>query len=139
MLAELAGSVKEERHCQRMLDLLKKPEIVRPQDHIYLYIYLLRNFRTRERTLIWLTENWEYLVGLTGDKSVEDYPRYAANLIRTASEAKVFHDFFQTKRDVPVLKRTLEIAETEISARLKLIEHEQPLIKEKLNKLTKEK
>ena len=139
LLAELAGSVKEERHCQRMLDLLKKPEIVRPQDHIYLYIYLLRNFRTRERTLIWLTENWEYLVGLTGDKSVEDYPRYAANLIRTASEAKVFHDFFQTKRDVPVLKRTLEIAETEISARLKLIEHEQPLIKEKLNKLTKEK
>lgn len=138
LLAELAGFVKTPEHCERMLGLLQEPEIVRPQDHIYLYIYLLRNHHTRERTLIWLTENWDYVVSLTGDKSVEDYPRYAANLIRTPAEAKIFRDFFETKRDLPVLKRTLEIAEAEITARLELITHEQPIIEKKLKDLTKE-
>lgn len=135
LLAELAGYSKDEKHCQRMLELLQQPEIVRPQDHIYLYIYLLRNFRTRERALVWLTENWDYLVSLTGDKSTEDYPRYAANLIRTPEEAKTFHAFCEQQRNLPILKRTLEIGAAEIKARLKLIKREQPSIEQKLQNL----
>lgn len=110
---------------------------MRPQDHIFLYIYLLRNYRTRERTIKWLTEHWDFVVQLTGDKSVEDYARYAANLIRTPAEAQTFYSFFDQKSDDPILARTLKIAHAEIDARLRLIETNHAEVETKLKELTK--
>ena len=116
--------------------LLEQPEIVRPQDHIFLYIYLLRNHRTRARVLDWLTTHWGYVKELTGDKSIEDYPRYASLLIRTPEEAKVFYDFFDPLADDPVLKRTLKMARTDIDCRLQTLRTDTAAVHEKLKTLT---
>lgn len=119
----------------QLLSLLDQPAIVRPQDHIFLYIYLLRNFRTREQTLDWLISHWDYVKTLTGDKSIEDYPRYAAGVLRTAAEAQKFSDFFDQFRDDAVLSRTLKIAHVEIDARLQLIRTQTPAVQAKLRDL----
>lgn len=135
LLFALAGLFKQPEHLDRLIQLLDQPDIVRPQDHIFLYIYLLRNHRTRARVLDWLTTHWDYVKQLTGDKSIEDYPRYASALIRTPEEATVFYNFFDPLQDDPILKRTLKMARTDIDCRLQTIATDSPAVHEKLKTL----
>lgn len=137
LLAVLVSGAKQDAHLQKLLGLLDQTDVVRPQDHIFLYVYLLRNHLTRERAIKWLTEHWDFVVKLTGDKSVEEYPRYAANTIRTPEEAKIFYQFFDTRLDDPILARTLKVARAEIDARLDLIAKDSAAVHEKLQDLVK--
>ena len=139
LLFTMGSFATQPQHLDQLFALLENPKIVRPQDHIFLYIYLLRNSHTRERVIQWLTTHWTYIEKLTGEKSIEDYPRYAAALIRTPEEAKIFYDFFDSKTDDPILKRTLKIARFEIDARLSLIASDAPAVQEKLQKLAKQR
>lgn len=139
ILFTLASLSKDAKHLDQLVALLKQPEIVRPQDHLYLYIYLLRNYRTRAKTLDWLLQNWDYVAKLTGEKSIEDYPRYTAGTLRTTDEAKKFYAFFDPKSDDPVLGRTIKIAHTEIDTRLALIASDAPDVEKKLKELVREK
>jgi len=132
----IAANAKDEQNIDMLLGLLKQPEIVRPQDHLFLFIYLMRNYKVREQALDWLIQNWNYIEQLTGEKSIEDYPRYAAGLIRTQTEAEKFYKFFNTMRDNPVLTRTLEMAEVEVENRLGLIKHDQPAVERALAEKT---
>lgn len=136
LLFTIAALAEQPAHLDRLMELIEQPEIVRPQDHIFLYIYLLRNHRTRARVLDWLTTHWGYVKELTGDKSIEDYPRYASLLIRTPEEAKVFYDFFDPLADDPVLKRTLKMARTDIDCRLQTLRTDTAAVHEKLKTLT---
>ena len=121
-----AGTVaKDERVLDRMLKLLSEPEIVKPQDQTHLFIYLYRNPKSREKAYEWLTKNWEYVKKLAGDKSLDSYPRYMANVIRTEKEYKEWQDFFKPMSDAPALARAIKIGENEIKARLKLIAADQ--------------
>lgn len=137
ILYTLASLAKEPEHLDRLIRLLDEPEIVRPQDHIFLYIYLLRNYRTRARALDWLIQRWDYVMKLSGEKSIEDYVSYTAGLIRTADEAEKFYAFFDTKANDPILSRSIKIAHTDIDARLRLIAHDTPSVEQKLRELIK--
>lgn len=125
-------SAKLPENIEKLFPLLEKPEIVKPQDHLYLYIYLRRNHRTKEKALDWLIENWDYTVKITGEKSIEDYPRYTAGTIYEKAESEKFFAFFNKMKDSPVLKRTLAVAKTEIDSRLKLIATDQADVLRKL-------
>ena len=114
-ITDLSGDSKKQ------LALLDKHDIVRPQDHLYLFASLLRNYKTREKAISWLYAHWDDVVVMTGEKSLEDYPRILATTIRTIEESKAFDEFFGPKKDNPVLTRTLEVADGEINARLRLI------------------
>lgn len=135
LLFALAALSKQPEHLDRLMELLNQPDIVRPQDHIFLYIYLLRNHRTRARVLDWLVTHWDYVKQLTGDKSIEDYPRYASALIRTPEEAAVFYNFFTPLENDPILKRTLKMARTDIDCRLQTIQTDSPAVQAKLKTL----
>lgn len=121
LLATLGVCARQPKNLKILKNLLEAPDVVRPQDNIFLYIYLLRNPYSRPDTLRWLTKNWDYILKITGDKSVEDYARYAADVIRSDEEAKIFFNFFDQKLDDPILSRTLKVARDQIDARLALI------------------
>ena len=108
-------------HNSELIDLLKQPKIVRPQDHLYLFAYLIRNYKTQKDAFAWIYKNWDYVCEITGEKSIEDYPRIMANVIRTNEKAEEFNNFFAKFSENPILKRTLEVAKNEINARLTLI------------------
>ena len=132
ILYTLADFARQPAHHDRLLALLEQPDIVRSQDHLFLYVHLLRNPDTRARALDWLISHWDYVERLTGDKSIEDYPRYTASLIRTPEEAQRFYAFFDPKTDHPTLARTLKIAHTDIDTRLRLIAADAPAVQEYL-------
>lgn len=137
ILYTLTDISKQPKHLEQLLGLLEQPQVVRPQNHIFLFVHLMRNQRTRERALDWLITRWDYVERLTGEKSIEDYPRYAAGIIRTPEEAKKFFDFFDKKADNPVLNRTIKIAHTDIDARLALIAKDSAGVHAKLKELVK--
>ena len=115
-----------------LLGLLEQPEVIRAQDHLFLFIYLMRNYKTRGQALGWLITHWDYVKDLAGEKSLEDYPRYAATLLRTAKEAAEFRAFFELLKSDPVLRRALELAGIEIDCRMRLLADDQPGVAEVL-------
>ena len=124
-LLSTISDARRPENIKKLLELLKNPKIIKPQDRLYLYIYLRRNPKSKEKALDWLFENWDYVEKMAGEKSLEDYPRYTAGTIKNEEESKKYFTFFEKMKDIPVLKRTLKIAETEISSRLKLISQDQ--------------
>ena len=117
---------KDEVTLVRMMELLNQPEVVKPQDQFYLFLYLYRNSVVRERVFLWLTENWDFVRGLAGDKSLENYPRYTASAVRTEKEFAMWWEFFGPMSDDPALARAIEVGKNEIKARLKLIGEDGP-------------
>lgn len=117
-----AGAIsKDEKVLEKMMALLEKPEVVKPQDQLYLYVYLYRNQKIRDKVGQWLTKNWGYVKKMAGDKSLDSYPRYMANVIRTEDEYRQWKEFFMPMKDDLALARAIKIGDKEIKARLKQI------------------
>ncbi len=131
-----SGTVsKNDAVLEKMMSLLEKPEIVKPQDQVYLFVYLYRNTKSREKVFSWLTSHWDYVKEMAGDKSLDYYPRLTANVIRKEAEFAVWKEFFEPMRKDPALKRTIEIGENEIKSRLKLIESDKRAVCAELENL----
>lgn len=131
-----SGTVsKNDAVLEKMMSLLEKPEIVKPQDQVYLFIYLYRNTKSREKVFSWLTSHWDYVKEMAGDKSLDYYPRLTANVIRKEAEFVAWKEFFEPMRKDPALKRTIEIGENEIKSRLKLIESDKRAVCAELKNL----
>lgn len=128
ILYTLVDLARLPEHLDRLMALLEQPELVRSQDHLFLYVHLLRNPDTRSRALDWLISHWDYVERLTGDKSIEDYPRYTASLLRTPEEAQRFYAFFDPKTSNPTLARAIKIAHTDLDSRLRLIATDAPAV-----------
>lgn len=117
----------------RMMDYLRQPEVVKPQDMFHLFLYLYRNARVKTEMFDWMKENWDYIKKISGDKSLDDYPRYTAASVRTEDEYKDYCEFFEPMSDEPALARAIEIGKNEITARLKLIQKDQAAVIKELN------
>ena len=72
---------------------------------------------------------------MAGDKSMDDYPRYTANMVRNEEEFKAWKEFFMPMKENPAMKRAIEIGENEIKARLKLIAADKSAVYEALKKI----
>lgn len=129
------GLTQDEKNIDKLISLLGDPEIIKPQDHLYLFLYAKRNHKASDKALDWLINNWQYVEKMTGEKSLEDYPRYAASTIKTKEEADKFFAFFDQFKDNPVLARALVVARTEIESKLTLIEQDQPAVYDKINQI----
>ena len=119
--------------AQSYFPLLQNGEI-KPQDRLHFFIRLVRNHISRDQALDWMYQNWEWLASAEGDKTIPDYPRLVANIIRTQDDAQRYRDFFEPKQDEPILSRDLKIAFAEIDARLALIASDGPEVIQNLAK-----
>lgn len=112
----------------KMMKLLDEPEVVKPQDQLYLFVYLFRNLKVQEEVFDWLTSHWDYVKNMAGDKSIESYPRYTANTIRTEKMYQKWLDFFMPLAGDSALARAIEIGKREIEAKLKLIREDEQAV-----------
>ena len=123
---------KNHANIDKLVKLLDQPGIVKPQDHLFFFVYLYRNAEASAKVFDWLEHSWDYVKKLAGDKTIEEYPRYMANSIRDGEIAKKFFDFFEPKTQDPALSRALKIARSEIDARLKLIQDNKKAVYDRL-------
>ena len=124
---------RDEKNIRELVGLLGENEVIKLQDQIYLFVRLFRNSRARELTWQWLVENWDWLAKVMGDKSLDSYPRYSANMMRTEKEFTAWREFFDVKRKDPALARAIEIGEKEIAARLELIKKDREAVVKSLD------
>lgn len=137
LLYVLASQVSDPAYLKDMLDLLEQPAIVRPQDLLYLFVYLLRNPCASAATFDWLLSHWDYVEQMAGDKSIESYPRAVSAIIRTPAESEKFFAFFDKYQDNPALSRVIAMARTEVAARLALIADDTAAVTAKLAELAR--
>jgi hypothetical protein len=93
---------------------------IRPQDRLIFFLRLLRNHIIKDEVLDWMFKNWEWLRHEEGDKTISEYPRYVASLIRRADEAEKYKTFFAKYKNENILARDIAVGISEIDARLKL-------------------
>lgn len=116
----------------KVMELLDQPDVVKPQDQFYLFIYLFRNPEVKELVFEWLKGHWDYVKKISGDKSLDNYPRYMAGAIRTKEEFDEYCGFFKPLSKEPALARAIEMGKNEIEARLKLIGVDRDAVVEEL-------
>lgn len=129
-------STKNEATISRLLDLIKQGTIVRSQDATHWLVWLMRNRSGRAIAWQWLQDNWKWIEQtFSGDKSYDDFPRYAAGSLMTRSQLEEYKAFFSPMIDVPALTRVITIGIGEIEGRVQLIERDGPAVRESLAKL----
>lgn len=126
-------STKIPEKIEYLLEFIKNPEIIRPQDVFRWFIYLMRNEHSRSQTWQWIRDNWDWIEKtFKGDMGYDDYPRYAATSLSTKKQLAEYKEFFEPLRTVPELKRTIEMGINEIEARVELIERDKREVQEAL-------
>lgn len=118
-------SAQQPETVQRILQTLKNPKIIRPQDASRWFAYLIRGSEAREAAWQWLQSNWGWVKEtFGGDKSYDEFVRYSAGALLTRQELEEYTSFFTPMLDQPALKRTIELGIREIDGRVRLIERD---------------
>lgn len=135
-LASAITTVRNSESCDYILEQMKNPRVIRSQDVLHWFIYLVRNSFTRRATWSWLKNNWQWVEDTFGsDKSYSDFIRYAGSILRTREHLNEFRQFFNPMKDDLALLRSIDMGEKEITARVELIERDQPEFVEALNNI----
>lgn len=122
-------STRIPKNIDVLLVAMKNPDIVRPQDVFRWFAYLIGGRDSRTQTWQWLQHNWQWVVEtFGGDKSYDDFPRYAANGLITRAELEEYIAFFQPKASIAALTRTISLGIAEIQGRVELIERDKDAV-----------
>lgn len=133
--AGLTSSKKPERIAQ-LLTLLKDDTVVRPQDVARWFVWTMSSREGREPTWQWLQQNWQWITTtFGGDKSYDDFPRYAAGRLVTRQQLNDYRTFFTPMQQEPALARVITMGISEIEARVELIERDSTAVRTALAQL----
>ncbi len=129
-------STKDPEAIRLILASMKDSSVIRPQDVFRWFAYLVRGRDSRELAWQWLQDNWTWVEEtFGGDKSYDDFPRYAANGLLTRKQLEEYKDYFTPMLSNPALKRTIELGVSEIEARVELIAKDSEAVYSVLAKL----
>jgi aminopeptidase N len=116
---------------------LEKDGAVRPQDVGHWFAYLMRNYHARPSIWEWLVADWPRLLKLfDGGKYMEYFIWYSAGPISTSTWQTKFEKFFKPKMKEPAFKRNIQIALSEITARIEWRQREEKRLKKYLKDTT---
>ena len=128
-------ATKNTASIDSLLAAIKDTSIIRTQDVFRWFAYLVRGRYSRNQAWQWMQDNWDWIEkNFTGDKSLDDFPRYAANGLRTEKQFEEFVNFFAELKSNPGLNRAITIGEGEIIGRIAYIKRESPQVIEALRK-----
>ena len=129
-------STRTPETIQKLLLIMKDSSIVRPQDAFRWFVYLIRGRESRQASWNWVKENWTWVEKTyAGDKSFDDFPRYAASGLVTRAQLEDYRMYFTPKMEIPALKRVIQLGISEIEARVELIERDSPAVRKALENL----
>jgi hypothetical protein len=123
-------SVKEASRYKQLIDLLTT-EVIRRQDLMHWYVWLLRNRYSRPATWQWLTSHWDWIMQeFSSDKSFSYFARYAGGVFSRPDELKQFQSFFGPKKDIVAMSRDIILAEQDITSRIAWRERNETAVKQ---------
>lgn len=134
-IAAALTTTHSEAQAKQLLERLKDPNLVKPQDADRWLVYLMRNRYVRETAWSWMVSEWPWIEKTySNDKSYDYMPRYAASICNTREWEKRYKEFFEPKQDQIVLKRNILIGFEEISNRIKWLERDLQAVQDYFSK-----
>lgn len=126
-------STRVEEKIEQLLNTIREPSIIRPQDAARWFVYLVRGRESKEAAWQWIRDNWSWIIEtFGGDKSYDDYPRYSANALTTRQQLEEYKEFFEPKKSIPALTRAIGMGISEIEGRVELIERDKAAVQQAL-------
>jgi aminopeptidase N len=120
-----------------LLETIKDPKTVRPQDVARWFVYLIRGRESKKASWQWIRDNWQWIVDtFGGDKSYDDYPKYSASALVTREQLAQYREFFEPMQDIPALTRAIAVGLSEIEGRVELIERDKAAVQAALLELS---
>lgn len=114
----------------QLLERLKDPNVVKPQDADRWLVYLMRNRYVRDTAWNWMETEWPWIEKTySNDKSYDYMPRYAASVCNTEEWAQKYREFFEPKADQIVLKRNILIGIEEIQNRISWLKRDLEVVR----------
>lgn len=136
---DIASGITSTKNLDRIkatLELIKDESIVRPQDAARWFVWTIRGREGRPLAWQWLQDNWQWIEEtFSGDKSYDDFPRYAANSLVTRQQLEEYRAFFGPMQHIAALSRVITMGVSEIEGRVELIERDAPAVRNALAKL----
>lgn len=134
LCAALTGA-KDQETIKKLLEAMKSSSVVRTQDVFRWFVYLMRSRYARDAAWQWMKDNWSWIeTTYAGDKSFDDFPRYAASGLATKAQLDNYREFFTPLKDIPSLTRVIQLGISEIEARVELIERDGPAVRAALKR-----
>jgi len=129
-------STKNLAQISILLEVIKDPSIVRPQDAARWFVYFIRGRDSRTTAWQWIRDNWQWVIDtFKDDKSYDDYPRYCATALNSPQQLREYTAFFTPMQTIPALTRAITMGISEIEGRVELIERDGPAVRAKLMNL----
>jgi aminopeptidase N len=131
-IAAALCSTRDEAVAGKLIQWGLKPKtgVIRQQDLTHWFVYLMRNFYTRQLAWDWMVGSWDYLMELFGGgKHMEYFVWYAAGALSTPDWQQKFTDFFEPKISDVAMARNIKIAINEIAARTEWRQREEANLK----------
>lgn len=111
--------------AELLLSRIKDRGKVRLHDIDAWAIYLLRNRYSRTLAWNWLRDNWTWIEKtFAGDKSYDNFPRYAASTFNSRALFEEYKTFFEPKRDNVALERNISLGIEELTSRVTWLERD---------------
>ncbi len=124
-IADALCATRDGKQASVLLERLKNPQLVKPQDADRWLVYLMRNRYVRNTAWDWMVHEWPWIEQTySNDKSYDYMPRYAAGGCNTPEWQAKFTEFFEPKQDQIVLRRNILIGLEEISNRVKWLQRD---------------
>ena len=129
-------STQNQDDIKVILQLIKDATTIRPQDVRLWFAWTIRNRFGRQLAWQWLQDNWKWIdTTFAGDKSYDDFPRFAAGALMNQRQLDEYRQFFLPFQDEPALQRVIQLGISEIEARVELLTRDTPLVQAELAKL----
>lgn len=126
-------STKDVSVAKNILALVRDGSTVRNQDIFRWVVYLIRNKYSRDLTWQWLQDNWDWIIKtFKGDKSYDDFPRYAGSALISKKHLEEYTNFFGPMKSDPSLTRVIEMGINEITDKINLLERDGESVRSEL-------
>lgn len=135
-IASAVTSTRDPAAIEHLLGLLKDQSIVRPQDFMRWFVWLLRNRHARTATWRWGRDEWPWMQEtFGGDKSYDAFPRYVAICLMTAEQLQEYKNFFEPLKSEIALKRNIELGVLELGGKIAHIARDEAAVRKALLEL----
>jgi aminopeptidase N len=116
------SSTKKLSTVEDIISHYRKTDVIKPQDLRFWFSSVISRPFSQAVAFDWLVENWDWVQEkLGGDMASGDFIKFIGNSFDTAAKLQDFTQFTDAFKDEPAFKRLIDMAKTQITAKIALL------------------